>query len=355
VALTRRGTFFAPHKSTMPNGKVYPPYNRPYSIHYWLTHADIAEPVLVLIDPDMIFTRPIPGISLVAPGKPVSQIYDYMTSTSFETYKCRSCPAPNSYKRMDYAVGPPWMMAKEDWVRLMPTWIPVLGDIVELYPEMWIAEMVAYSVACAKLNLPHRGIMDGMKDNVDDFGKQYNGARFIDPPPALLHYCYTLEMGEIAPAEDKKPDQHARMLAQERDTHKPVTDWFHWSKYRVPSDWPGGKYPSKDNVMECESPLMYEFTSIESAVARGKKNQDIGPEVEQRWRRWHAFANLMLPMMNSALTTYKKRYCPLEDRKINLEKTIRTSHPGYWNSQYVIDAVDAQGEVTAFHSRNFTR
>ena len=59
------GTFFAPKFETLPTGEYYAPYNRPNGIWHWLNHSDLTEDVFILLDPDMIYLRPLAGAKLV--------------------------------------------------------------------------------------------------------------------------------------------------------------------------------------------------------------------------------------------------------------------------------------------------
>ena len=49
---------FTPDFSEL-KGDKYPPYNRPHGFKHWLDHVDVKERVIVVIDPDMLFMKPI--------------------------------------------------------------------------------------------------------------------------------------------------------------------------------------------------------------------------------------------------------------------------------------------------------
>ena len=119
-----------------------------------------------MLDPDMVFLNKLPAES-VRLGAPMSQVYDYMEYTDFENMRCASCPK-TAFDRRPYAVGPPWMMHLSDWVRVTPRWIKICQELAEKYPQNWIAEMIAYSIACKVENLPHSLTYRAMVDREDD-------------------------------------------------------------------------------------------------------------------------------------------------------------------------------------------
>jgi hypothetical protein len=143
-------------------------------------------------------------------------------------------------------------------------------------------------------------------------------------PVALLHYCYTWELGESAPPDGPHAaEQHKRIVGRETSTLHPVVDYFHWSKYRTPTDWPGGKAKFAHNLLSCDCPLLQEFHTLWAVD---------NPNFQ--WRRTATFLHLGLPAINEALRAFKVKYCaPAE---INFSERLRTSHPSYWESRYDI-------------------
>ena len=61
----------------------YPPINRPATVYYWLLMSHPPEEVLGLLDPDMVFLKPLayPPATL---GHPVGQYYDYLVSENWD-------------------------------------------------------------------------------------------------------------------------------------------------------------------------------------------------------------------------------------------------------------------------------
>jgi hypothetical protein len=315
-------------------------------------------------------------VGSVGKGNPVAQHYGYMESSGLESYKCDLCPDPDrAYRRggkhskTNYAVGPPWMLHIDDLRTVAPTWVALVPTLKAI-SGAWIVEMVAYAVACAYHELPHDLIHYGMVDNVRQHPLWLDNTNALRSewdghPVSLLHYCYTWELGERTPSTPAEgAAQHDRMVHRERTQKAPVIDYYHWSKYRVPSDWPGGKGNYLHNVMDCNCPLFQEFHTTNALHSSADK------QMADNWVRTAVFLRRALPMLNEVLTIWKlsvlnctvpspeeeeqfesaiddfhKRRGPDPTaqrapekfkRIINLSPQLRTSHPTYWTSNYVI-------------------
>ena len=51
-------------------------------------------------------------------------------------------------------------------------------------------------------------------------------------------------------------------------------------------------------------------------------------------------------MINAAMAAYKRRHCPAD--RANFEPLLRTSHPSYWTSRYVITNYSADRATVTF-------
>lgn len=378
VAESRFGAYFAPESSVLPNGKYYAPYNRPNAIWYWLNHTDLTEQVFMLTDPDMFYMHRL-NVASVSRGHPAAQYYGYMEGTAFDRYKCPLCPNPShAYQRggihnkKSYSVGPPWVLHVDDFRVMMPTWVQLVPMLREI-DDIWIIEMVAYAVAAAFHGLPHTLFYHGMVDNVRQEPLWDSSSNTMTAPDgnsiALLHYCYTWEVGEPAPrTPEEGGKQHDRMVRREKMEKQPITNYYHWSKYRTPSDWPGGKGIYAHNVLDCNCPLMQEIHTTNALPLVSDR------AMGDNWRRTMQFLRIYLPGLNKALTSWKRDvlncsiptaeeqdefeeaiakhleapgsnadptsvHAPAKFKRIlNLAQQLRTSHPTYWVSRYVIRA-----------------
>jgi hypothetical protein len=244
------------------NADVY--NNKPRGLQHWLKHSHPpvhVNAVIALLDPDMIFTRPLSEfissqpnliygkylkpeelLTAVTPGKPAAQLYGLGAPWTIDThakfnrtYVCGSGSPCTTVKTVfgerHYAVGPPYIAHRTDMIRIADTWsefVPKYNfcrfaayDVSQLcfcrvhvkYPFL-LAEMYAYSMAAAHLDLPHQQFEHFMVSNTQAGGE---GWPHIDrlpdtclPPdsqgiyfpgerlPTVIHYCQHFRTGEIA-------------------------------------------------------------------------------------------------------------------------------------------------------------
>eukprot|EP00659_Diplonema_papillatum_P000130 gene130-200_t len=199
--------FFGPridaHAVPGPHGskESYPPINRPATVHYWFSHVHPPETVLGLLDPDMIFLKPLvyEGVAL---GHPVGQHYDYLISEDWHKV----------FKDMT------------DWGNLVQWWLRYTVEARKLWGK-WVAEMAGMSIGLAKLNLRSRLENDGMWDRSN---------QGLDRMKAVGLFSNSLEV--------LKPNR---------------------SKYRVPGDWPNGSQtPRGGTILDCHQDLLFEYPPL---------------------------------------------------------------------------------------------
>lgn len=131
--------------------RKYDFYNKPWGIKHWLEFGHVPSGAIVaLLDPDMVFLRPITRqiaskpylidkpllgeiMENVTIGRPVGQLYGLGAPWAQENHrhfnKYRICGEDSpcvkptvQYGELHYSVGPPYVMIKEDFVRLAETW-----------------------------------------------------------------------------------------------------------------------------------------------------------------------------------------------------------------------------------------
>lgn len=219
-------------------------YNKPWGVKHWLEYAEpkIQDGVAIaLIDPDMIIIRPIvrtirdlPNLLYnkkkqvgeiqeeISLGSPVAQIYGLGAPwtndlhTKFNrTRICGDgspCLTPErEFGEMHYSVGPPYIMIKQDLLRLTETWTQFVPRVFEGYPFL-LAEMYAYSMAAAHENLPHFQMYSYMVSAIDAEDEGWEHIEILDdvcvppvdgiyfpgkPLPNVVHYCQTYRTGGI--------------------------------------------------------------------------------------------------------------------------------------------------------------
>jgi hypothetical protein len=221
-------------------------YNKPWGLKHWLKNAVPTIPAgtaVALLDPDMILVRPLTTtmrgqpnnlynkhlykteediLEKVAAGKPVAQLYGLgapWTNDNHKkfnrTYICGAdspCREPNMpFGEQHYAVGPPYIVVKEDMERLAETWTRFVPRVYEHYPYL-LAEMYAYSMAAAHERLPHVQFEHLMVSNTDSPGEGWPWVDALQdacvppvdgvydpgtPLPTVVHYCQNFRAGEL--------------------------------------------------------------------------------------------------------------------------------------------------------------
>ena len=247
------------YKKDTATGKNYEFYNKPYGILHFLEHGYVdSNAIIVIVDPDFIFLRPITRrianesstllvqdrrrksnnnnqkddfmIDYVDKGKPAAQLYGLGAPWTDDhhrhfnrSYICDSINSPclhvdRRFGERHYSVGPPYLLHYDDLLRLTKTWVHYVPRVFKLYPYL-LAEMYAYSMAAAHENLPHTTLMNYMVSNTqaDDEGWKWvdklndkvceplidttNNNKLFYPSykafPTVLHYCQFFRAGEI--------------------------------------------------------------------------------------------------------------------------------------------------------------
>jgi peptidyl serine alpha-galactosyltransferase len=232
--------------------KKYDFYNKPYGMKHWLENADPpieSGHVIALLDPDMILVRPITtkmaGQQNNIVSKPVveSEIFDRVKKgyAAGQTYglgapwvndnhkkfnRGRICgegspclEIPNEKEGWKYfSVGPPYILERDDMLRLSNTWTTFVPRVYEGYPYL-LAEMYAYSMAAAHEKLPHLRMDHFMVSNTNAGGEGWPWVDVLDdacmppdengiyypgqPLPTVVHFCQNYRVGDLQFAKRK--------------------------------------------------------------------------------------------------------------------------------------------------------
>eukprot|EP01060_Flectonema_neradi_P008661 TRINITY_DN16185_c0_g1_i1.p1 TRINITY_DN16185_c0_g1~~TRINITY_DN16185_c0_g1_i1.p1 ORF type:complete len:540 (+),score=51.29 TRINITY_DN16185_c0_g1_i1:23-1642(+) len=357
--------FYAPAVNTKINGDNYSPLNRPSSVFYWLSNADPQEEVFALVDPDMIFLKPLTHYELVRPGQPFGQYYGYMEhrdwyahyhkvcTTTVYTGKLisgeKDCTAKGPRKA--WATGPPHYMSRDDWYVHVLWWLRYTVGMKINWGD-WVSEMAGFSSALITMNV-HTRTMSGITWERASDVNRHIFANLVQPAegqldtgiesvptrylPYILHYCVTFEVGR-----HWNPQSLWRYAAPqvkwEQENLEPLMLYMHWSKYRVPTDWGGvisADSPVQKTLLDCEQPLLLEYPSLTRMLSfyKGKWNSED--------RAWYFFFVSVIPAINRALVKYKTKYCT----NFNDALLWRTAHDQKWMSHYYFspNASDPRG------------
>eukprot|EP01031_Cornospumella_fuschlensis_P028836 gene28835-34804_t len=325
--------------------------NKPYGVQHWLANAKPAvseDTIVVIIDPDMIFLRPITAqikgnplnlyLKDFDPTKdtiplkvqrrvPASALYGIgapWTTPEYNTDFNRSyiCGSSSPCLKVtwaegvrSYAVGPPYLVHVKDLVGLAGKWAEFMPRVFERHTSV-LADMYAYSMAAAHLELPHFTLNSYMVSNINDeegwahvdaLGKKvcsamdyvyqdirkmqsgtytgkYTIPEYIYPSallPNFLHYCQPYHVGQ----------------------------WF-FHKLRF-----------KQSMMTCDSPLLSSLSPDIASIFHTKhagKTVEITPR--QTSRGGFALCTIHAAI-NRMLIYYKHKMCRGGIKKANLNMT----------------------------------
>lgn len=277
-----------PHFSSI-NGKDYKFFNKPFGLRHWMEQAEgmgfdeatgkmkDEDMVIILIDPDMVLLRPITGdfsnpretipsghgkdrklhFDTVQHGQPVAQKYGFgsqwKTKINMDEISGPGSPVNNVSKEdalQRYPAGPPYLATARDMHAISVKWTEFAPGVHKQYPFL-LAEMFAFSLAAAHLELPHQLIDSLMISNA--------GA------------------GEGWELINKIPREETCHFAQSADHEQyPVPSVIHFCQRYNVGPWLFAKHRTPKDIFSCESPL---FREPESDIAT-KYNYKKNPEGE---------------------------------------------------------------------------
>ena len=311
-------------EGTIKGGRKFWYFNKPYGMHQWFTEMEdsIYESVIVLIDPDMILlnkflfhvkdeaqkisdklritsteNKKVHRDLWVREGHPVSQKYGIGPKWTKWRGFCDdniNCNVTERDAWNYYSVGPPYMMHKNDWKKVLPKWIEFSPLALKFCPQPDIlAEMYSFSIACAYWNLPHEYLLsmisgtdsstwmenwheinwDGIyynnnDNNINIFTEKYN--------LYVLHYC------------------HGYWLGKNRNQGTIRNGGVNFHKGHVPVDL----------LYDCDIPLLIELNDYSIDNYTLYTNRDHTIDNREFWVLYH-----LIKFINAAALNYKLKYC----------------------------------------------
>ena len=258
---------FTPHFSGVKDektGKVkgdYKFFNKPFGLKHYLEENDLLgvvngemkhpNDIIILTDPDFLLLRPITddfsntretlighrrtdvykerestNHNIVSHGYPYAQTYGLGTQWrkfDLDTIAGPTSPAKDVNQENGgklYPAGPPYIATAKDMYAIAQTWSDFAPRVHAEYPHL-LAEMYAYCIAAAHLQLPHM-LIDSMmvssagiggegwkyiKDIPGDEICQFanNPKHEIHPLPSVIHYCQRYSVDKYFFAKRKVP------------------------------------------------------------------------------------------------------------------------------------------------------
>jgi len=318
------------------DGKVvgdYKFFNKPFGLKHWMEHAEQlslhqTDDIVILIDPDMVLIRPLTGDfsndrdTIIAPkrqphilgrrvehGLPFAQTYGF--GVQWERFDLDRIAGPDSPAklvdqlegRLHYTVGPPYLATVQDMYQIALKWTEFVPLVHEQYPHL-LAEMFAFCIAAAHLNLKHQ-IIDSLM--VSD--TQISG-------------------GEGWPLVDEIPNEKMCNLARNYLPNKEqyaLPSVVHLcQRYSVGNDWFFGKRRFPTDFFDCEHPLLQEPPDNLATAFDFKKppnTPDPKPLSPTMVNREAFMVCFLTAMANEASIFFKKQSCP--SGTANMERSLK--------------------------------
>jgi len=297
-------------KKDAKTGKSYDFYNKPIGLRHWLDSAAAPkekDAIIALLDPDFLFLRPLTYkvkkdtvlfsptiteadlIDEVTEGHPVAQHYGIGSHwTKFKVPYIAGAESPatkvsisDAYR--DYSVGPPYIVHVNDMRKIAEKWAECVPKVFEEYPEL-LAEMYAYSIAAAHLQLPHLRLDHYMVSNIDASGE---GWPFVD------------KLAETYVCSEDAPD-----LGMEQ----PV--FLHYCQFYRVEHWGFHKRRVDEHLFSCESPLFL-VPPEDLEDTHWKEDREKKTLLSKRQAQHAAFSLCnIIKKLNRAGTKFKNMYCP---------------------------------------------
>lgn len=355
ILSSRFGLHLTPHFSSVKDesgNKVgdYEFFNKPFGVLHWMEHGehmgvdpDTNQPfrhdtIIILLDPDQMLIRPITNTFqssntifrggpkdkgynvdtertykdnqssfVVRHGHPLSQEFGYGdTWLKFAEVAGKDSPATKvapPEARHSYAVGPPYIATALDMYAIAQKWVEFVPLVHSKFPEL-MAEMYAFSIASAHLELPHQLVGSLMiSDTNTDSGE---GWKLIDDLPSndICNFAMN-KMGD---------DSHIKLPSLLHFCQRyGVGDRAFFAKKKLPTDF-----------FSCESPLIEEPSmDIGSGKYLYRKPPFLDTTVtySATIEKREAFVICsMTGFLNQAALFFKRKHC--DGSKINVKKEI---------------------------------
>ena len=337
--------FTPDYKTDAKTNKKYDFYNKPYGMLHWLTHADPpvkGGTIIALLDPDFVFLRPLTanvspdsrtivsaGTSLaevfqrVDKGHPVAQQYGlgapWVNDRNKQMNRTRICGVSSPCTAVPdehlgskhYSVGAPYILEKEDMVRLVTSWVEFVPRVYDGYPDL-LAEMYAYSMAAAHNELPHLQLDHFMVSNVDM--DQGEGWQWVDA------------LGDDVCAP---PDEQGLFYPD-----MPLPTFVHYCQFFRAAEWGFHKRRVYGDIFSCHRPMLLDphlpYGNLSSADKRiplvdfKDRDGEIVKMSRKQVRRSSFVLCVLHTALNAALLDYKTRMCH-NDTNTNYEKSVNVA------------------------------
>mmetsp|Transcript_32788 Transcript_32788/g.48109 ORF Transcript_32788/g.48109 Transcript_32788/m.48109 type:complete len:503 (+) Transcript_32788:77-1585(+) len=319
---SRFGLHLTPHFSKVKDengeetGKRYDFFNKPFGVRHWMENGEgmginpatgsarNEDLIVILIDPDQILLSPITenfendhifhGGQLdgqkVKHGSPFASKYGFGS----DWLRVKEVAGPDSpvlaVSRKEaaerYPAGPPYVATAKDFYPIAVKWTEYVPLVHKIYPHL-LAEMYAYCLAAAHLNLPHQIVStlmvsdttigtegwplleDVAADKMCQFGTDVRKAGTARTLPSVLHYCQRYMLGKHFFGKRRLPKDF--LTCEKPLLIMPPFDVGAKYDYRIPPPPhrpPGEKKPVPQGVAKREAFMLCAITQTLNDAAR---------------------------------------------------------------------------------------
>lgn len=323
-------------------------FNKPFGLLYYMEHFHLLQfnnatetkfpkdiiknDVIILIDPDMGFIKPItsdytnPNNVIISDlrkdeyskstvlknnhemklslGQPIAQTYGFGTQwlrlNLSKITNDINTPALNVSGmdgRLYYPVGPPYIVMVDDMYQIVKYWSAFVKPTYDEYPHL-LAEMFAYCIAAAHAKLPHIVLDSLMVSDIDmDHGE---GWSFIDNND-IIPYNQTCSI-----ASNIISQNNSSIISIES-----LPNVFHMcQRYSIGNEWFFSKRKIPSNIYDCNQPLFRMPTNDiifnTYKYPPGGKKQDITIKERKRYTFSICF---LYSLLNDAIYYHKINSC----------------------------------------------
>ena len=319
--------------------KEFPWINKPTSIAYFMKHARpeldrMGETILAVLDPDFLFIKTLtmvgkadaemdlswnhrPPLKSSAPvdvpekGRPVSQRYG-IEGGWVRKFKKDDIVSPGSralgWKSEDarkfVSVGPPMIHHIDDLQTLAPLWSKFMPKVLAQEKDI-LADMWAYSMASAELDLNHTTVLHHMISSPDTALGTFN-LRLNNLNGKVDFNCADPD-GSLA----AHPDQDE--IRNSLPTFLHYASNFAAPEPGYPKEWMFHKGHIPSNILDCNTPFVLVAPASTWAVASDKCTRD---------GRYYKYCKIgawsmctAIQKINQVLKTYKSKFCPAYEQR----------------------------------------
>jgi hypothetical protein len=179
---SKADTFYTRSMQTHPlTHDFYPPYNKPWSLHEWLSTTPPSDDIIYVLDPDILYLKPV--VEDVKEGSPVAEKMFFMDPSTTINKNVIKRHAKKNHSLIQ-PIGVPLVLHRNELQSFVSRWYTLTVEMrsdPKTHQEIpWIAEMWACAIAAAEAGVNFR--LTNMQ--------QFPTESFHRRP--LIHYSYDI-------------------------------------------------------------------------------------------------------------------------------------------------------------------